>query len=151
MAWSKSVHGPWHSRVVLPYNPDENVTEWNCQNMNPTASLLSNGSVLLVYRANACQGSVHESLGVAMAAHWNSTYIRRPGSPVVSLANGTGNHEDPFLFEDRRGHFHIITHDQSVDNVCGSNMDHACGAHMFSRDSWRWTVGKSPVYDGQVL
>jgi len=150
MAYSRSIQGPWHSRVILPYDPDGQEAAWNCQNNNPTASILANGSIILVYRANPCEGHGSESLGVAMAANWNSSYVRRPGGPVVSPSNNTGNHEDPFLFVDRRGSFHIITHDQSDNNVCGDSKNHACGAHLFSRDSWSWTVSPTPAYTDKV-
>merc|ERR1712046_386977 len=97
LAWSRSVHGPWKSRVILPHNADGDEKEWNCANNNPTVALKSDGSVFMIYRANPCASIVggSEALGIAEASHWNATYVRRKGSPIVSAANGTGNHEDP--------------------------------------------------------
>ena len=60
-------------------------------------------------------------------------------------------HEDPFLFQDRRGSFHIISHNQAPGNVCGDRNDHGCGAHIFSPDGYEWTVSRTPVYDVNVL
>ena len=134
------------------YNADGNESAWNCENNNPTATILSNGTIVLVYRADPCKAAASggagggESLGVAVAAHWNASYVRRGGAPVVQPSDGTGFHEDPFLWQDKRGHFHIVSHNQNTNNVCGSRAAGAsCGAHLFSRDSYSWTVGKHPV------
>ena len=89
---------------------------------------------------------------MADAAHWNqTTYVKRAGPPIISAANGTGSHEDPFMWVDRRGHFHAITHNQGPGNLCGSGeAGHSCGAHLFSRDSYSWGISKAPVYTPQV-
>ena len=157
LAWSKSVRGPWQEKVVLPYDADGKASAWNCENNNPTATILQNGTILLAYRANVCAKSSGggagggESLGVAVAAHWNATYVRRVGKPIVSVADGTGDHEDPFLWQDARGHFHMITHDQNTNNRCGSQAaGSSCAAHLFSRDSYTWTIGAAPVYTPSV-
>eukprot|EP00041_Stephanoeca_diplocostata_P018125 m.377693 g.377693 ORF g.377693 m.377693 type:complete len:396 (+) comp20926_c2_seq11:178-1365(+) len=150
MAYATSVDGPWKTRVILPRNPDNNTEEWNCGNNNPSAHVLSNGTVVLVYRANPCTGKGGESLGIAIADHWNASYVRRKGGPIVSPNDGTGNHEDPFVWADARGNWHIISHDQSKGNVCGSADNHGCGAHLFSRDTYSWTVSKNPAYSTAV-
>jgi hypothetical protein len=161
LAYSKSVLGPWTEKVILPYDADGNASAWNCENNNPTATILSNGTIFLVYRADPCKASAGggagggESLGVAIAAHWSGPYIRRAGAPIVSPSDGTGNHEDPFLFEhsarrDGTKSFHIITHNQAAGNVCGNASDHGCGAHIFSRDGWTWTISRTPVYDVDI-
>ena len=57
----------------------------------------------------------------------------------------------PTARQDGRGHFHIVSHNQNTNNVCGSKAAGAsCGAHLFSRDSYTWAVGKHPVYDADV-
>lgn len=151
MAYSKSIYGPWKEKVILPRNPDHNSSAWNCENNNPTAAIMTNGTILLAYRANTCDRSGGEKLGIAVASSWNDTYVRRRGPPIVSKLNGTGNHEDPFLFIDSRGNYHMITHDQSVGNVCGNSGDHGCGAHLYSTDTFTWHIGKSPVYNTTVM
>ena len=106
LAYSKSVHGPWTSKVILPYNVDGNETAWNCENNNPTATILRNGTIVLVYRADPCKAAAGggagggESLGVAVAMHWNASYVRRGGAPIVQPSDNTGMHEDPFLWQD---------------------------------------------------
>ena len=155
LAYSKSVKGPWQETVILPYDADGDASAWNCENNNPTATIRPDGSIFLVYRADPCKASAGggagggESLGIATAKHWKGPYVRRAGGPIVSPANKTGDHEDPFLFTDPRGHFHLITHNQGADNICGNRSDHGCGAHLFSRtgEAGSWRVGRGPVYD----
>ena len=155
LAYSQSLKGPWTEKVILPYNASGNIKDWNCENNNPTATILSNGTVVLVYRADACSTSTGggagggEALGIATATHWNGTYRRRD-TPIVSPQNKTGNHEDPFLWQDRRGYYHIITHNQATGNVCNDSTIKSCGAHLYSKDTWLWKVGKEPVYDSKA-
>lgn len=142
MAWAKDVNGPWQTRVILPYNSTPSPGAWNCDNNNPAVAILPNGTVFMVYRANPCSGRGGEALGVATAEHWSGEYVRRAGGPIVSPASGSGNHEDPFVWVDKRGAFHIVSHDQSKGNVCGDNNNHGCGAHLYSQDSFTWQVGR---------
>jgi hypothetical protein len=51
------------------------------------------------------------------------------------------------LFQDYRDNFHIITHNQNTNNICGPRNDSGCGAHLFSSDGYAWTVSRTPVYD----
>ena len=157
LAWSQTVTGPWFSKIILPFNASGNSTDWNCENNNPTATILRNGTILMVYRANSCKqssgggaGAGGEALGVAVASHWNGTYHRR-SHPLITPANDTGYHEDPFLWQDHRGSFHLLTHNQNTHNRCGSKVaGSSCGAHLFSMDSYTWTVGIDAVYDASV-
>ena len=157
LAYSRSINGPWVEKVILPYDASGNLSAWNCENNNPTPTILKNGTILLVYRANPCKASSgggaggSESLGIAVASHWNGSFVRRGGAPVVSPADKTGDHEDPFVWQDKRGSFHMITHNQADNNVCGSKAaGSSCAAHLYSRDSFTWSVGKIPVYDSAV-
>ena len=140
---------PCH-RVILPYNSTPSPTDWNCANGNPAVTILPNGTVFMVYRANACVGQGREALGIATADHWAGDYTRRTGGPIVSEADGSGNHEDPFVWVDGRGAYHIVSHDQSAGNVCRDTENHGCGAHLYSRDSYSWTVSKKPAYSSMV-
>lgn len=150
MAWSKSLEGPWEQRVVLQRNHDGNLSRWDCQNNNPSLTVLPNGTVVMIYRANSCEGNSGEALGLAIAEHWGADFVRHE-EPILRPEDGFGNNEDPFLWVDAKGNFHIVAHEQSTNNVCGSNVaGHTCGAHLFSRDGFSWTVSRTPVYDSAV-
>ncbi len=81
MAYSKSIHGPWIEKVILPYDAGNNASAWNCENNNPTATVLANGTIFLVYRADPCKAAAGggagggESLGVATADHWSVRHV----------------------------------------------------------------------------
>ena len=56
------------------------------------------------------------------------------------------------VFQDNRGNFHIITHNQNDENVCGSKeAGGSCGAHLFSRDALSWSVGSEAAYNATVV
>jgi hypothetical protein len=100
------VGGVWAHRVVLPINHSDG---WNCKHNNPSVVVnATDGSVTMLYHGSPCASASArasgggrggnegggESLGLADAAHWNaSTYTKRAGGPIVSVANGTGSHE----------------------------------------------------------
>jgi hypothetical protein len=152
ISWSKTMQGPWQTRVALaPFQKPAGA--WNCKNNNPSAIIEEDGSVLLMYHGSSCDKSLKgERLGLAEAKHWNDTFVKRAGGPIIAPENGTGSHEDPFMWRDRRGNFHALTHDQSDGNRCGSrSMGSTCGAHLYSRDSFEWHISKNPVYTNSVV
>ena len=86
MAYAASPAGPWSEpRVVLQnFNrPTQNQSAWDCYVTNPSAVVNSDDSVLLVFSAVPCTVFEHLSLGFAMAAHWNGTYVQNP-DPIWS-------------------------------------------------------------------
>ena len=119
MAWTKDiVAGPWDQRVILKDNsPDENQTSWHCQEMNPAAHILPNGTIVVVYRGNGCTPGTPtsgEHLGVAVAPHWSKNFVRDPDPIISPQSTGGSNNEDAFLWMDPRdgGSWHIINHQQ---------------------------------------
>jgi hypothetical protein len=149
IAWARSLDGPWESRPLFSPNASA-LSAWDCAKTNPAPLLLSNGTVLLAFRSTPCPGgggSGGEYLGLASAPHWNATAYGVHGAPAVAPSDGTGYHEDPYLFEDARGRLHIISHNQGPDNVCNRTGSQSCGAHLYSRDGSSWAVSASPVYD----
>jgi hypothetical protein len=157
ISYSRSPLGPWSTKVALPIGgvPDG---QWNCKHNNPSAVIHADGRVLLMFHGSSCLGKgdperlTGERLGIAEASHWNATYTRRPGGPIVAPSNGTGSHEDPFFFMDKRGHYHAVTHNQADGNICGSRtLGSTCGAHLFSRDSYTWSISRTPVYTHEVF
>ena len=56
------------------------------------------------------------------------------GVPIV-VTHG----EDSFLWQDRRGHFHLIFHTGG-----------ATGGHAYSRDAWTWHTSNGTAYTATV-
>ena len=56
------------------------------------------GRILLMYHGSTCLPKsdpkylAGERLGIAEAAHWNASFVKRPGGPIVAPSNGTGSH-----------------------------------------------------------
>ena len=97
MSYARSPLGPWSTKVALPIGGVP-VSQWNCKHNNPSALIEPDGRVLLMYHGSTCDKSLKgERLGIAEAPHWNATYIKRPGGPIIAPSNGTGSHEDPFF------------------------------------------------------
>lgn len=143
-------------------NPAQNQSDWDCYVTNPSAALLPNGTVMLVFSSVPCAGGFEEALGVAFAPHWNDTYVqgktaiwRKPGRRYVPPPgwNGVGNVEDPFTWVDARGNHHIVAHSQGNVNVCGGGLaGNACGIHFFAESArGPWEASLTPVYNGSVL
>lgn len=163
MAWTKDlVRGPWQQRVVLDdHTPPNNQSSWHCSENNPAAMVLPNGTVVLVYRSNACKKNIAtsgEHLGVAVAPHWSGTFVR-DAEPIVAPSmsrTGKTNNEDPFLWHvtnsDGNVSFHIVNHQQGIGNVCGdATAGHTCGAHWFARNPHGpWHMSPEPVYGAAV-
>lgn len=162
MAWSKSPKGPWESRTILRNDdkPTQNRTDWDCWLSNPSAIVLGNGSVMLVVRGRPCD-HFEEALAVAFAPHWNGTFVqdstpvwRKPGPAIDPPAQGVGNVEDPFLWVDARGNYHIVAHSQGNTNVCGGGREvsNACGIHFFATsERGPWTASQTAVYTDKAL
>jgi hypothetical protein len=130
---------------------------------NPSPLLLPNGSVALVFASLPCSGPNYgkfgTSLGLAVAPHWNGSYVASP-TPIwlkkgaawpEPVANGVGNCEDPFLFTDSRGNYHIVSHSQGQLNICGGGEvpGNYCAIHFFATSMlgpWRYSL--TPVYTG---
>jgi hypothetical protein len=153
VAWSKSIKGPWHSKVVLDSaSPNTNQTAWDCHNSNPAPLVLPNGTVLLMFRGTACDrvGSgcgkqspnTCEKQGIAVADHWNASYVKRPEHITLT----PGGFEDAFFWRSSLG-FHALFHSKAV---CGDARSDVCGAYAWSTDSYEWHSSPEQVYGGEV-
>lgn len=158
MAWSKSPKGPWESRTVVRNDnkPGQNRSDWDCWPTNPSAILLEDDSVMLAFSSQPCDHFA-EALGMAFAPHWNATFVQdiepvwraEPGS-----SHSVGNVEDPFLWADVRGGYHIVAHSQGSINVCGEvpSETHACGVHLFAESKHGpWTPSLTAVYNAEAM
>ena len=144
LAWSRSVLGPWQQRAILPDDP----TNVFCGTTNPSAVIMSNGTIVLAYRSKLCSNmSEGQVLGIATAPHFTKPFVRHP-TPIVTPAQGFGDNEDPFIFYDtRRAAFHIVAHNQGPGCVCGRSGGGTCASHLYSHDAFTWRIGSAFVYN----
>mmetsp|Transcript_11994 Transcript_11994/g.19060 ORF Transcript_11994/g.19060 Transcript_11994/m.19060 type:complete len:447 (+) Transcript_11994:173-1513(+) len=117
ISFSDNIEGPWE----LYHAPiDFNVGG----NANPSPIVLENGTVIMVFNAN--------NMSLAVADSWKGPYkLRSTGA----CANG----EDPFLYVDKRGNFHCLSHAAPFKDAFHSI------AHSFSSDGLHWTKTEKAV------
>jgi hypothetical protein len=143
VARAASPYGPWER---APYVLSDNET-------NPSALVLADGS--LAVTARRWEGGVP----IYTAADWRGPYTAAPRAPVVLVRAGAPAadayspfDEDPFLFQDSRGGFHMLTHRQPNGTYCpqGRNpTDCDCaGGHMYAQAlAGPWFVDLALVYN----
>jgi len=126
-----SVTGPW--TTTEQKNPK---ASWATGTTNPGLFISANNSIIMAYRGNIPVDSANERLGVAYASSWKADFVDPRSVPI--FAHGG---EDPYIYQDKRGNFHIIYHDMD-----GADK----GAHGYSSDGHTWLNGDVPCYTGQV-
>jgi hypothetical protein len=132
-SYSRSVWGPW---TAFPDNvlPGGSPGSWDQSVVNMAPFPLANGTVLLGYRGS---DSKHvEKLGVAIASNWSGPY--KSLSPAAPIVNASG--EDPFLWVDKRGNFHMLFHAFAT-----------MGGHIFARNlAGPWSLGATAPYNATI-
>ena len=118
LSHSKSANGPWVTLTdpVLSGRPGK----WDAFVTNPSVYVFENGTVLMAYRG----GWNPWHVGIARADSWESPFSRVSDAPAFDDIQ-----EDPGIFRDRNGNFHILTHD----------FGQPTGGHAFSKDGLSWT------------
>ena len=102
------------------------------------------------------------NLGVGSAARFPRSFHTCPTSdiPTVRQSNDQlqarlidllcalpGDRRDPFLFVDRRGHFHILAHIWSHEAYPLNPI----AGHAFSEDGFTWTFSSTQPYSNMVV
>jgi len=137
---SHTPEGPWapDRSVMLSTGDKPASSSWYVQGgrafSNPAPHFLPNGSLLCGFRADARSGG--ERVSVATAPSIYGPYTDTRPHPAVNTEPhlDTGD-EDPFLWQDERGHWHLLMH-----HLGGYNGVHEpVGAHAYSRDAVHWT------------
>eukprot|EP00927_Polykrikos_kofoidii_P051277 TRINITY_DN45067_c0_g1_i1.p1 TRINITY_DN45067_c0_g1~~TRINITY_DN45067_c0_g1_i1.p1 ORF type:complete len:421 (-),score=51.22 TRINITY_DN45067_c0_g1_i1:198-1412(-) len=158
-AWSStSILGPWN-RIGVVLAGDEVRGAWDADRTNPSAYADADGGVHLMYRGCGWSCSGGEYMGMSIAPRWNCS-VDVPGgcryertSVEAPLWRDTTG-EDPFLFKDRRGHWHAMLHNLGRNGGFGCNNKtwHGCdvGGHAFSRDGISWTLSETIPYTTNV-
>jgi hypothetical protein len=95
------------------------------------------GKFYLAYSQDMNRAPGHKHIGVAVGDSWEGPFFdATPYAPIFDLPTFE-NSEDPNLFVDPQGNFHLLTHTNAQPNW------HDVSAHAFSPDGVHWTV--SPV------
>eukprot|EP00656_Telonema_subtile_P035558 TRINITY_DN39534_c0_g1_i1.p1 TRINITY_DN39534_c0_g1~~TRINITY_DN39534_c0_g1_i1.p1 ORF type:complete len:372 (+),score=51.01 TRINITY_DN39534_c0_g1_i1:204-1319(+) len=127
---SASPTGPWIPATVSP-------TACN----NPAPAYHPNGTLYVICNHVEITNAVTQA-GVIVS--W--TALRKIGSPGPQ--SRSGNYEDPFLWFDRRGNWHIIYHVFCLDPFDAHN--ECTSGHAFSEDGLSWVFGADEPFDGTV-
>ena len=116
---------------------------WDTDTTNPSPLPLHSASnatsaLLLAYRGCPfnCEGP--ELINLAYAASATGPYTRLHSAPLFPDSN-----EDPFLWRDRRGHYHMLMHSLEPGGGFGGPR---IGRHAFTRDYLNaWTFGNKTL------
>jgi len=144
MLYSDSIKGPWKQRPGVILEPGANGT-WDSFVTNPSIFFFPNGSALMAYRGGPClKGKENwcdfHKIGMAFAPSWDAEFKRIGTAPVFE--NQT---EDPGIFRDARGHFHILGHYFGKDGHGAGP-----GGHAFSEDGITWHFA-GQAYDFDIV
>jgi hypothetical protein len=124
--------GPWHPHTVQ-INGLSNYD--NLLNWNPAPLVLPNGSIGVMIHTNDNQGWSGES--IAIADTWAGPFTVTVGNE--NIANDPNSQEDPFMWIDKRGHWHTLVHrmfDPPGQGPCGT----WAGGHLSSVDGLHWSA-----------
>ena len=93
--------------------------------------------MLLVYRGCPYNCTGKEQINVAISKNgFKGPYVKLQTDPVFE-----NNNEDPFVWRDKRGHYHMLLHSLELDGGFGAGPK--VGRHAFARDySGPWTFGE---------
>eukprot|EP01065_Artemidia_motanka_P038870 TRINITY_DN47715_c0_g1_i1.p1 TRINITY_DN47715_c0_g1~~TRINITY_DN47715_c0_g1_i1.p1 ORF type:complete len:402 (+),score=109.91 TRINITY_DN47715_c0_g1_i1:51-1256(+) len=142
-----SPDGPWTLTHLLdpthPLRPHDGAAG-NTSYGNPSALILPNGTTLLAFRDYFGDRRFPDSnvLGIAVAPSWQGPY-RFPDAARISLS--AHDAEDPHIYRDRRGNFHMLVH--ALDNWPNGTF---VGGHVFSENGLDWTFSSEPTYNTTV-
>lgn len=153
---SGSPRGPWSAPMVvrgMENNNNRNSYGWSACSGNPSPAFHPNGTLFAAMRQNPCwKGqTTREHIGLWRAdagpfGQWtlvseNPLYGWGNGTEQnCTDANGCPSHEDPHLWIDRAGGFHLLTHDQNNKVIHSTR-----GAYGWSVDGHVWTLETDPL------
>jgi hypothetical protein len=133
VAASESPNGPW-TREFNNQGVAINFTgSWTSGLAgNPAPLLMPDGSARLYFTATPCPPNsgalVPNCIAVATAAEWSGPYTMNGATRPVTYPES----EDPFVFADKRGNFHLLTNVNTYHRRCAQGVP--CGGHAWSRD-----------------
>ncbi|KAH8801353.1 hypothetical protein F5884DRAFT_512721 [Xylogone sp. PMI_703] len=131
-----------HGQVWMGSN---NQSLWDADLTNPSPFPLYSpqhptAEILLVYRGCGynCE-NFPEQINVASAPRFTGPYSKLHASPVFQNSS-----EDPFVWRDKRGHFHMLLHSIEPDGGFGSGPK--VGRHAYARTfNGEWTFNSNTL------
>jgi len=112
--YSSSPQGPW---ALFEAEVSFDVGS----NANPAPYMFPNGTVVIVFNA--------KDMALASATTWRGPY-------VFQRSHTCGAGEDPFLYADKRGNFHCLSHASPFNQPEKSIL------HSYSSDGIKWSVSE---------
>lgn len=134
MSYARSPDGPWSALMSLA-----NVTPGTHTDQNLAPCILRNGSALFWSRWD-----------IWWADNWRdaSTYRDTGQAPDWNAPGGMWEGEDPSMWVDKRGNFHILSHNGPRGET-GAPGD--CGRHLFSESGLAGTWRTAPLLNASEL
>jgi hypothetical protein len=111
-AAANSPEGPWAKAMPLALSPANGSSTWHDGTAftNPAFAPLGNGSVLLAYSTGQNHAPTNKHIGVAYGNSWAGPFTDlTPAHPIFDQPT-FNNSEDPHLFIDGRGNYHLLAH-----------------------------------------
>jgi hypothetical protein len=116
---SESLHGPWRAAPGVPALN------------NPCPFFFENGTTLIFDRTSVV-------VGQSLDGPWDSQH-----RPTVAV-NGSMHPEDPGVYRDQRGNFHMLFNANSGHSNCRAGTP--CGGHAWSHDGLTWSAPYWPAF-----
>jgi len=133
---AKSPSGPWsETRRIELFNQSNN--DWVTGYFsNPAPFIFKNGTTLLYGKCRTCPkgwGKAPECICLFRASNWKGPYkLLSASEPLINLEG-----EDPAVFQDPRGNFHLLSNINTWHARCLPG--EAGGGHAWSRDGLTWS------------
>merc|ERR1712066_913067 len=170
---SGSPRGPWTEPILVKGMENDPTGKdpwrWSCASGNPSPAFHPNGTLFAAMRHDPCwkekpAGRMGERIGYFGLSHiglwradmgWNSTWVLVSKEPIYGWGNGSQqscsddngcpSHEDPHLWIDSKGGFHLLTHDQNDPEVQAGFTHEVRGAYGWSLDGINWNLETDPI------
>jgi hypothetical protein len=120
---------------------------WDADTSNPSPLVLPNGSVVLAYRGcleDCSDARETELIGIVAGPSPTGPFLRSSITPGGGPVLPNHPNEDPHVWRDARGGWHLLMHSLEADGGWGSGP--RVGRHAFARSAaGPWTFGNTSL------